>query len=163
MGKTVNGFDPTATNTASVAALANYVKTPNAVVGPTLNTLGGLTFPAAHNGAVYHNNSGFVSPRVGFSYSPNAKTVVRGGFGIFVQPETLQSIASTGVTSSNGISNNEGFSATTQFVASNNSNATPLNTLSNPFPGGLTTPPGIVAGCEHVPWPVDFVSRAESA
>ena len=146
LGKTVNGFNPLATNSTSAAASAAYAKTPNAIAGTAINTLGGLTFPSASNGAVYSTNSGFFSPRIGFSYSPESKTVLRGGFGIFVQPETLQSIASTGVTSSNGISNNEGFSASTPFVVSNNSNATPANTLSNPFPTGFTAPVGSAAG-----------------
>ena len=144
-GKTVNGFNPTAVNAVSTAAAAKYATAPNAVVG-SINTLGGLTFPGNHNGAVFNTNNGFVSPRVGFSYSPDSKDVFRGGFGIFVQPETLQSIASTGVTSSNAISNNEGFSATTSFVASNNNNVSPANTLSNPFPTGFSTPLGSSLG-----------------
>ena len=145
-GKTVNGFNPLAPNTTSTTAAAKYAAAPNAIVGANINTLGGLTFPSANNGAVYTTNSGFFSPRIGFSFSPDTKAVFRGGFGIFVQPETLQSIAATGVTSSNAISNNEGFSASTPFVVSNNSNATPANTLSNPFPTGFTTPVGSAAG-----------------
>ena len=144
MGKTVSGFNPLAPNAVSTAAAANYNKTPNAVVGPSINTLGGLTFPGSSNGAVFNTNNGFFSPRVGFSFSPNSRNVLRGGFGIFVQPETLQSIASTGVTSSNAISNNPGFSATTSFSANNP--VTPTNTLTNPFPTGFSTPVGSSLG-----------------
>lgn len=147
LGKTVNGFNPTAINSVSAAAAAKYAAAPNAIVNTTgLNTLGGLTFPSSSNGAVYNTNSGFLSPRIGFSYSPNSKSVFRGGFGIFVQPETLGTLNSQGVNSSNALSNSEGFSATTNFTASTNSYLTPANTLSNPFPAGFTTPLGSSLG-----------------
>jgi hypothetical protein len=146
-GKTVNGFNPTAVNSASVAAAAKYAAAPNATVNLTgLNTLGGLTFPGSSNGAVYNTNSGFVSPRVGFSYSPNSKDVIRGGFGIFVQPETLGTLNSQGVNSSNALSNSEGFSASDTFTATTNNYLTPANTLSNPFPNGFATPVGSSQG-----------------
>ena len=144
-GKTVDGFDPTAVNSASAGAAAKFAAGPNAVVG-SLNTLGGLTFPNSNNGAVYATNSGFVSPRVGFSYSPDAKTVLRGGFGVFVQPETLASLNAQGTYSSNALSNNEGFSATTAFTATTNNYLTSASTLSNPFPTGFTPPPGASGG-----------------
>jgi len=144
-GKTVNGFSTTAVNSASSAAAAKYALAPNAIVG-SLNTLGGLTFPNSNNGAVYATNSGFVSPRIGFSYSPDTKTVLRGGFGIFVQPETLASLNAQGTYSSNALSNNEGFSASTSFVPTTNNYLTPANTLSNPFPTGFTAPVGSAAG-----------------
>lgn len=150
-GRTVNGFNPMLTNQATAAATAFKGATANqggvAVSIPSINTLGGLTFPSANNGAVYQNNSGFFSPRFGFSYSANAKTVVRGGFGIFVQPETLSSLAATGTYSSSAISNTEGFSQTTPYTGSLNNNFTPpTNTYSNPFPSGFSQPVGSSLG-----------------
>jgi len=148
LGRTVNGFNPTASNSASSAGAAAFkpVTETNAGVSATvssINTLGGLTFPGVNNGAPYNTNSGFVSPRIGFSYSPDNKTVVRGGFGIFVQPETLASLAATGTYSSNAINNQQGFSATTSYIATNNSYLAPIaaNALSNPFPGGAFSQP----------------------
>jgi hypothetical protein len=151
LGRTVNGFNPTATNSASVAAASAFkpqTVTANGVTASvaSINTLGGLTFPNTPNGAPYNTNSGFLSPRFGFSYSPNGKTVVRGGFGIFVQPETLASLASTGVFSSNAINNQEGFSATTSYNTTNNNFLTSANSLSNPFPGGFSQPAGSSLG-----------------
>lgn len=149
LGRTVNGFNPTAP--------INYAQTPN--FSPTtvtqngtsytinsINTLGGLTYPTGGNGAVYATNSGFFSPRFGFSYSPDTKTVFRGGFGIFVQPETLASLASTGKYSSSALSNQEGFSASTSYVATTNNYLTASNTISNPFPSGFELPVGSSAG-----------------
>jgi hypothetical protein len=151
LGRTVNGFNPTATNSASAGAAAAFKPqaiTSNGVTATvaSINTLGGLTFPNVPNGAPYNTNSGFLSPRFGFSYSPDGKTVVRGGFGIFVQPESLASLASTGTFSSNAISNQQGFSASTSYVATNNNGLTPAGSLNNPFPSGFAQPVGSSLG-----------------
>ena len=165
-GRTVNGFNPPALNVDSAPAAAKFMPTtakatndPFTPSVTSLNTLGGLTFPSANNGAVYATNSGFLSPRIGFSYSPDGKDVLRGGFGIFVQPETLASLNSAGTYSSTAISNNEGFSASTTFNATNNNYLTPANTLSNPFPAGFTTPVGSAAGAStFLGQPVSFLA-----
>ena len=151
-GRTVNGFDPAAINTATVGALAAFKSTTATSNGVTatvgsINAAGGLTFPSGNNGAVYNNNSGFISPRFGFSYSPYTTTVLRGGFGIFVQPESLASLNAQGTYSSNAISNQEGFSASTPYVAATSSTfQTPANTFSTPFPNGFQQPIGSSQG-----------------
>jgi hypothetical protein len=150
-GRTVNGFNPTATNSDSTLASAAFAPPTVTTYGstftvPSINTLGGLTFPSASSGAVYTNNSGFVSPRIGFSYSATQKTVLRGGFGIFVQPETLASLAATGTYSSNAIDDQEGFSASTIYSATANNYLTSANTLTNPFPAGFQQPVGSSQG-----------------
>jgi hypothetical protein len=150
LGRTVNGFNPTATNSASAAAASAYNGNPNATVALTgFNTLGGLTYPSGAGGAPYQTNKGFLSPRIGFSFSPTAfnnKTVFRGGFGIFVQPETLSDLSATGVYSSSALSNQEGFSASTTYTATTNNYLTSANTLSNPFPNGFAQPLGASQG-----------------
>ncbi len=151
-GRTESGFDPTAVNTASTKAATAFKATTVSGVNqtftlPSINTLGGLTFPSGSGGAPWNTNGGFVSPRIGFSYSPSSKDVVRGGFGIFVQPETLASLNAQGTYSSSFLNNQEGFSATSSFIASSNGSfQTPTNTLSNPFPSGITQPAGSAAG-----------------
>lgn len=151
LGHTVSGFNASATNSASGAsALFKPTTVTNSngtsVSLASINALGGLTFPSSHNGAVYATNNGFLSPRIGFSYSPSEKWVFRGGFGIFVQPEGLSNLAATGTYSSNAISNSQGFSQTTTYVATNNSYQTNANTLSNPFPTGFVQPAGSSLG-----------------
>jgi hypothetical protein len=147
---TVNGFNPLATNVDSAPASAAFKATTVTSNGfsstvSSINTLGGLTFPTS-GGAVYNNNNGFVSPRIGFSYSPKASTVLRGGFGIFVQPEGISSTNSQGSVSSSALSNQEGFSATTNETVTNNNYQSPATTLSNPFPTGFQQPVGSSLG-----------------
>jgi len=147
---TVNGFSTTAVNSASTAAAAAFKAqtiTANGIstTVSSINTLGGLTYPTS-GGAVYNNNSGFLSPRIGFSYSPKTSTVFRGGFGIFVQPEGLSSLNSSGSVSSSALSNQEGYSATTNETVTNNNYLTAATTINNPFPTGFQQPAGSSQG-----------------
>jgi hypothetical protein len=66
-------------------------------------------------------------PRFGFAYKVDSKTVVRGGYGIFFLPKTVQA---------NGAGAIEAV-RTTSMVASNDNGITPANTINNPFPQGL--------------------------
>ncbi len=143
-GRTESGFNPSAVNSASTPAAAAFTPTTvtknnTTVTVSSIDTLGGLTFPSSDWGAPYQiqNKTGFWSPRVGFSYSPAwlNKTVVRGGLGAFVLPQSLQ-----------GNSYSAGFSATTSYQATNNNYFTNLSTLDNPFPSGFTQPPGASQG-----------------
>jgi hypothetical protein len=145
-GRTVNGFNPTAVNSASAAATAAFIppsvtKNNTTVTVPSINTLGGLTFPNTNWGAPYQiqNKIGFLSPRVGFSYNPPwfRQLVVRGGFGVFVQPQNL---------GTNDFSNQQGYSATTAYAATTNNYFTSAGTLSNPFPNGFVQPAGSSQG-----------------
>jgi len=69
-------------------------------------------------------------PRFGFAYQAAAKTVVRGGYGVFFAPQ--YAIGSPIAT--------VGYNQTTSYIASTNNNVTPANSLSNPFPTGILQP-----------------------
>jgi hypothetical protein len=148
-GRTVNGFAANAENPVAKAAIAAYAKNPipQIPVG-SFAVPGGLTFAGRGDGAVFENTSHLISPRAGFAWSPDlfhGKTVIRGGFGIFVQPITIANLSVNGNYSSNPIIDQEGFSSATQFVVPNNF-LTPTTTLSNPFPSGILQPVGSAQG-----------------
>ncbi|MBV9036774.1 MAG: TonB-dependent receptor [Acidobacteriaceae bacterium] len=71
-------------------------------------------------------------PRIGFAYQLNPKTTLRGGSGIFYAPTRFADDPSLAL----------GYTQTTNYVASNDGNATPANSLSNPFPSGILQPVG---------------------
>ena len=153
--RTVNGFNFTAASPVQTAAQAAFaadfpsgLPTVNGQPPLTqLNVPGGLTFATPSNHGAYQVNSHLFSPRLGFAWSPepllHGKTTIRGGFGLFVSPITVATLGPDGNYSSNPILDQEGFSASTQFV---NNFLTPTTTLSNPFPSGIQQPVGSTLG-----------------
>ncbi len=145
--RTINGFSSTDASPLQTAAQAAYAKSPNALLSPAnFSVLGGLTFP--NDGAIYKQTSHLFSPRVGFAWTPDilkGKTVLRGGFAMFVQPDVISQLTITGAYSTNPIQNQQGFSQTTQ-LSTPSTFLSPTATLSNPFPNGFTRPTGSSAG-----------------
>jgi hypothetical protein len=147
-GRTVDGFATNQPSPIAGAAMAAYAKNPISLLPPSAFAVnGGLTFPGS-GGDVYSNMSHLFSPRIGFAWSPDAlhgKTVVRGGFALFVAPITVANLAVNGAYSSNPIVNQQGFSQTTTLIVPTN-NLAPSATLSNPFPNGISSPVGSTQG-----------------
>jgi hypothetical protein len=69
-------------------------------------------------------------PRVGVAYQLDSKTTIRGGWGMFYAPTIFSTDASIA----------PGYTQASTYVASNNGNSTPANSLSNPFPNGILQP-----------------------
>jgi len=88
---------------------------------------GGITFAGvagAPSGAFVFVKGSF-APRLGFAYTPNPRTVIRGGIGAFYQEAT----------SGNGYVNSQtGFATTTNYTGTNDGGTTPLQNFDNPFP-----------------------------
>ena len=96
---------------------------------------GGLRFAGVDGNPRRHFNTDAVNlaPRLGFAYQVNAKTVVRGGVGVFFAPGSI------GAGGFNIAS--QAYAPSTAFVGSLDG-LKPIQTLSNPFPDGFSAVEG---------------------
>ncbi len=85
---------------------------------------------------VMNPNMNKLGPRIGLAWQVAPKTTVRGGYGLFWAPQFAVGTPY----------NPPGFTATSSYVASNDGNSTPANSLSNPFPTGVARPTGSSLG-----------------
>jgi hypothetical protein len=99
-----------------------------------------LLFADAQNRGFWETDKNNVLPRVGFAYQLNEKTVLRGGFGIYMVPFVIDGVHQTG------------FLQATNIVPTLNGGATlapscaTCGNLFNPFPTGVADPPGASLG-----------------
>ena len=139
--RSVRGFDPSVTFPFAAQAEAAYAKNPTPEVSASqFLPQGGLTF-AGINGqprTFYNAETTEFMPRVGFAYSPNSKTVIRGGVGVFY--------GSLGVRLQDAIQT--GFTQLTNMVTTNDGGLTFASSLSNPFPNGILQPTGSSLGAQ---------------
>ena len=136
------GFDTTIKSPIADAAIANYNMNPIPEVSD-FRVNGGLLF-AGGSGSRYNMNpkrNNFM-PRLGVSWQPFQKTVLRAGWGMFYLP--LMEISGNGVGQSNLPFRQDGFAATTQLDAPQQGR--PVVSLVNPFPNGIIQPTGSSLG-----------------
>ncbi|MFC6647468.1 carboxypeptidase regulatory-like domain-containing protein [Granulicella cerasi] len=154
-GKEAVYFNTTATNSATSAASIYATKTAgtNALLPASINPLGGFVF-ANTNGYgknPYNSPINQYSPRVGFAYAADSKTVLRGGYGIFFDSlnSYYMSGGNTGSTTTFLVPQ-QGYSQVTNVTApsynTKTATQTITSTLANPFPGGLTAVTGNTLG-----------------
>ena len=119
-----------------------------------LNLHGALSYVGVNGVSRYQSNPDLnnVAPRLGIAYRVDDKTVIRAGGGIFFADNWGIGTGSTGFGSA-------GFFTTTTIVTSQDG-ATPIVSLSNPFPNGIIAPTGNKLGAATLlGQPVDFYSR----
>ena len=122
---------------------------------PGMTLKGGLMY-AGENG--YPTTQGKAlngwAPRGGFAWSLSDKDVIRGGYGFYWAPMQFSGVGETAM-------GRLGYTATTTYLSSTDGNRTPANSLSNPFPSGITPPQGnslgLATGAGGV---IDFVDQS---
>ncbi len=114
-------------DTTSPSPIASQVPSiPNLIGGVGIVGQNGVGRSLQNPGALHFE------PRLGIAYSPNSKTVVHAGFGIFWHP--------TATYQTNPAS--FGFTRKSTSIDAGTDGVTPLYNLSNPFPSGLPQPYG---------------------
>jgi hypothetical protein len=134
-GRLIVDFDRTAASPIAAQALANYNSmVPVGVpIGAFQNLAGGLVFADGPDSRSQSSDKNNFQPRIGFSWSVDNKTVIRGGFGIFTAPFQLGNQSQIF---------QPGYSSPTTFTPTLNSGLTFVATLQNPFPSGIRPSPG---------------------
>jgi hypothetical protein len=129
------GYDFNVASPIEAAAKANYARTPIAELA-ALNVKGGLRFLNVNGAPRSHLDmpAMIYAPRFGYAYRVNHWIVWRGGWGLFYVPNNVSNFRQ------------DGFSLATQMVTSLDNNLTPFRYLADPFPAGLTQPPGNAEG-----------------
>jgi hypothetical protein len=99
---------------------------------------GVIQFAGVNGNSIHVSNPNMnkMAPRVGLAWQFDAKTTVRGGYGLYWAPQFAIGTPY----------NPPGFTATTSMITSNDGNATPATYLNNPFPQGLAKPTGSTLG-----------------
>ncbi len=137
--RSVRGFDPAFVQPIEAAVRARYALNPTPEVPASqFNVRGGLTFPGVDGEprGLYATPKNNFMPRLGLAYRLDDKTSLRAGYGVFYgflgqrRGDVIQS----------------GFSQTTSLVPSLDNGLTFIETLSNPFQGGIQEPVGAALG-----------------
>jgi hypothetical protein len=134
----VSGFDFDSPLPIAPAVLANYARNPIPEVPVSqFQVRGGVLYPDTGGPqAAWKGTYSNFMPRAGFSWQPQTKTAVRGGYGIFYD-----------VLGPNRINANQtGYSRSTALTASLDNGQTFIASLADPFPNGLLEPVGSALG-----------------
>jgi hypothetical protein len=129
--RNIRGFDDTAASPIEAAAAAAYAANPiPEIPASAFKVRGGLLFADEKRRGFWESDKNNVQPRLGFAYQVDQKTVVRGGWAIYTVPAIIAGV------------NQPGFSQATQIVPTLDNGLSFVANLSNPFPSGVTEPPG---------------------
>jgi hypothetical protein len=134
--RSVRDFDPNASLPIASAVEAAYAKSPIAQIPKNAFPVsGGLTFAGVGGQprTLWHSDTYNFAPRAGVAWLAHPNTVLRASYGMFYDVARQNAIQT-------------GFSKSTTLVASTNDGETFQDSLSNPFPGGISLPTGSSLG-----------------
>ncbi|MEN3337370.1 MAG: hypothetical protein V7647_1046, partial [Acidobacteriota bacterium] len=95
--RNVRGFDPGAQIAIAAAARAAYAPSPIAELPvASFDPRGGLQFASDSHPGFWNADKNNIQPRLGFAYTVNQKTVLRGGFGIYAIPFVISGVFQPG-------------------------------------------------------------------
>ena len=152
--RNIRGFDANVSSPIEAAALAAYAAKPiPEIPASSFKVKGGLLFADAQHRGFWDSDKNNFQPRIGFAYTPHfhnsvlrtifggeSKSVLRGGFGVYMEPFIIDGVQQTG------------FSQSTSIVPTLNNGLTlapacpTCSSLFNPFPTGVADPPGASLG-----------------
>ena len=133
--RNVRSLDTTSSNPIEEAARAAYAANPISEISPdNFGVRGGYVFANEQNRGFWEPDKNNFSPRLGFAYRLDNRTVLRGGWAIFTVPFTIDG------------ANQDGFSQATSIVPTLDNGLTFVADLNNPFPNGVIEPPGASLG-----------------
>ena len=129
------GLDFSAASPIEAAAKAAYAANPIPELSPAnFNVKSGMVYATPDNRRNVVADTKNFQPRIGLAYRILPRTVLRTGFGIFYSEWWQPFVNSTGYT------------VQTDMVPTLDGGLTPADTLSNPFPNGLTPATGSSKG-----------------
>jgi hypothetical protein len=152
----VAGYDFSTPNPVEAQARANYARAPIPELPvEAFRAIGGLTW--VNQGGIprspFDTEKNNFMPRIGLAYQLTAKTVLRGGYGIYY--DTI------GVNATRPIQT--GFSQSTPIQASLDEGVTYVAGVANPFPNGLLQPLGPAGGLTtNLGQNLEFPSRSRT-
>ncbi|MBI3682718.1 MAG: TonB-dependent receptor [Acidobacteria bacterium] len=133
--RNARGFDLASASPIEAQAKAQYAQSPIPEVSPAnFNVKGGYLFAGAGSRGFWTADKNNFQPRVGAAYRMFHRTVLRGGWGVYMVPFIIAG------------ANQPGFSQPTNIVPSLDSGLTFVANLMNPFPNGVENPPGAKDG-----------------
>ncbi len=139
--RNIRGFDTNVSSPIEAAAKAAYAGNPiPEIAASSFSVKGGLLFADAQHRGFWKTDTNNWQPRIGVSFQLQPKTVLRGGFGVYMAPFIIDAVQQTG------------FSQSTSIVPTLNNGLTlapacsTCSSLFNPFPTGVADPPGASLG-----------------
>jgi hypothetical protein len=133
--RNLRGFDPNAILSITTAAEAKYAANPiPEIPASAWKARGGVQFASDSARGFWNADTNNIQPRLGFAYKWNDKTVIRGGGGLYTVPFIISG------------TNQNGYSQSTPFTATQDRGLTFQSTLNNPYPLGLLEPAGNTRG-----------------